>query len=136
MQLPHAQKGQGQRKEKMEQQEKRRRARKMNMQRSHNPNDYDMQNSGVHNGYGCEYHVMRHSLSPTLKFKTCIIHMVNHEVANTRTKLMTAQELKGEAPDELRQYLIMQPTYNTISTPAKIECQHSSIRSNHGTRKN
>ena len=31
---------------------KQNRARKMNMQRSHNPSDYDMQYSGVHNGYG------------------------------------------------------------------------------------
>ena len=97
------------------------RARKMNMQRRDNPSDYDMQFSGVHNGYGYEYHVMRHTLTPTLKFKTCIIHMVNYEVSNTRTKLMTAQELKDQAPEELRQYPIMQPTYNTASTPAKIE---------------
>ena len=100
---------------------KQNRERKMTMQRSHNPSDYDMQHSEVLNGYGYEYYVMRHSLSPTLKSKTCIIHMVNHDMSNTRTKLMTAQELKGETPDELRQYLIMQPTHNTKSTPAKIE---------------
>ena len=51
---------------------------------------------------GYEYHVMRHTLSPTLKLKTCIVHMVNYEATNTRTKLMTAQELKEEAPEELR----------------------------------
>ena len=93
----------------------------MNMQRSHIARDYERQHSGVHNGYGYEYHVMRHTLSPSLKFKTCIIRMVNYEATDTRTKLMTAQELKEEAPEELRQYLTMQPTYNTISSPAKIQ---------------
>ena len=34
---------------------------------------------------------------------------------------MTAEELKEVAPDALREYLIMQQTYNTVSTPAKIE---------------